>query len=68
VTGVFFRTGIADAGERLQSFFRLREELLESRPEVAVELLIRDFRNGENFSELSKTIRKRDSAGISRLS
>ncbi len=45
----FFRAGIADAGKPLQGFFRLRERLLESRPQVAVEFFIRDFRNGDEF-------------------
>ncbi|MGD0395226.1 MAG: hypothetical protein ABSC41_21605 [Acidimicrobiales bacterium] len=43
------RSGITDAGESLQSLFRLRKRLLENRPQIAVELLIRDFRNGEEF-------------------
>jgi hypothetical protein len=44
-----FRTGIPDAWESLQSFFCFREWLLESRPQIAVELFIGDFRDGEKF-------------------
>jgi hypothetical protein len=44
-----FRARIADAGKSLQSFLRLGQWLLENRTQVAVELFIRDFRNGEKF-------------------
>jgi len=36
-------------GESLQGFFRLGEPILECQPQVAVELFIRDFRDGEKF-------------------
>jgi hypothetical protein len=37
---------LADAGESLQGFLRLRQRLLENRPQVAVELLIGNLGNG----------------------